>query len=95
MNVGIFLSWMVCGLLVGLIARLLVPGGQKMGLLLTMVLGMVGAIVGGAFYAIVQGAPSEPYSLVGDAWPGWLLALVGAMLVIWIYGTPYRTKWRQ
>jgi len=39
MSVGMLLSWMVCGLIVGLIAHLLVRGGQHLGLVFTMVLG--------------------------------------------------------
>jgi uncharacterized membrane protein YeaQ/YmgE (transglycosylase-associated protein family) len=42
---------MVCGLIVGLIARLLLPGRQSMSLLMTMVLGIVGAVVGGFLYS--------------------------------------------
>src|SRR5947209_6989514 len=44
MTAGSILSWMVCGLIVGLVSRLLVPGRQHMSLLLTMVLGIVGAV---------------------------------------------------
>ena len=53
MSVGTLLSWMACGLIVGLIARLLLPGRQSMGLLLTMVLGIVGSVVGGFLYSLV------------------------------------------
>jgi uncharacterized membrane protein YeaQ/YmgE (transglycosylase-associated protein family) len=63
MSVGRLLSWMLCGLIVGLIARLLVPGRQNLSLLMTMVLGTVGAVVGGFLYSLIQGAPAEPFSL--------------------------------
>ena len=56
MSVGSIISWMLCGLIVGLIARLLVPGRQHMSLLLTMVLGIVGAVVGGFVFSLIQGA---------------------------------------
>jgi uncharacterized membrane protein YeaQ/YmgE (transglycosylase-associated protein family) len=95
MSVGSLLSWMVCGLIVGLIARFLLPGRQSMGLLLTMVLGIAGAVVGGFLYSLVQGAPSEPFSLAENAWHGWLVALLGAVLVLWGYGTLYPRKWWQ
>ena len=88
MSVSSLLSWMLCGLIVGLIARFLVPGRQNMGLLLTMVLGIVGAVVGGFLYSLIQGAPSEPFSLSGNAWQGWIVAILGAMLVLWVYVTP-------
>jgi uncharacterized membrane protein YeaQ/YmgE (transglycosylase-associated protein family) len=42
------IGFLVFGLVVGLLARLLVPGRQRMGLLMTLALGVVGSIVGGA-----------------------------------------------
>ncbi len=95
MSVGNFLSWMLCGLIVGLIARLLVPGRLNISLLLTMVLGIVGAIVGGFLYSLVQGAPSEPFSLSGNAWHGWIVSILGSVLVLWAYGTFYPRRWWQ
>jgi uncharacterized membrane protein YeaQ/YmgE (transglycosylase-associated protein family) len=85
MSFSTILSWMLCGLIVGLIARLLVPGRQSLGLFLTMVLGIVGAVVGGFLYSLIQGAPSEPFSLSGNAWHGWIVAILGAMLVLWAF----------
>jgi uncharacterized membrane protein YeaQ/YmgE (transglycosylase-associated protein family) len=41
------LSWVVWGLVVGAIARLLLPGRQPVGLILTIVLGVVGSLAGG------------------------------------------------
>jgi uncharacterized membrane protein YeaQ/YmgE (transglycosylase-associated protein family) len=85
MTLSAVLSWMLCGLLVGLIARALLPGRQSMGLMLTMLLGIVGAVVGGLLYSWIQGAPAEPFSFSGNAWHGWLVAILGAMLVLWAY----------
>lgn len=95
MSAATLLSWMVCGLIVGLIARALLPGRQNMGLLMTMVLGIVGAVVGGFLYSLVQGAPSEPFSLSGNAWHGWIVAILGAVLVLWAYLSLYPRRWWQ
>jgi uncharacterized membrane protein YeaQ/YmgE (transglycosylase-associated protein family) len=95
MSVGALLSWVVCGLIVGLIARALLPGRQSMGLLMTMVLGIVGAVVGGFLYSLVQGAPSEPFSLSGNAWHGWIVAIIGAVVVLWGYVSLYPRRWYQ
>jgi uncharacterized membrane protein YeaQ/YmgE (transglycosylase-associated protein family) len=95
MSVETVLSWMLCGLVVGLIARLLLPGRQGMGLLLTMVLGIVGAVVGGYLYALVRGEPAEPFSLAGNAWHGWVVAVLGAVLVLWVYVRLYPKRWWQ
>ncbi len=95
MTVSTILSWMLCGLIVGLIARLFVPGRLGMGLLLTMVLGIVGAIVGGFLYSLVQGAPSEPFSLAGNAWHGWIVSILGGILVLWGYVAIHPRRWWQ
>jgi uncharacterized membrane protein YeaQ/YmgE (transglycosylase-associated protein family) len=94
MTIATALSWMLCGLIVGLMARLLLPGRQSMSLLMTMVLGIVGAVVGGFLFSLVQAGPSpEPFSLSGNAWHGWVVAIIGAMLVILAYGALYPRRW--
>ena len=96
MSAGNLLSWAVCGLIVGLIARFLVPGRQNMGLLMTLVLGIIGAFVGGFLYSTFKGSPGEPFSLSGDAWHGWVMAIIGAVVVLWAYCAIYpRRKWYQ
>jgi uncharacterized membrane protein YeaQ/YmgE (transglycosylase-associated protein family) len=86
---------MLCGLIVGLVARFLVPGRLNISLLFTMVLGIVGALVGGFLCSLVQGAPSEPFSLSGNAWHGWIVAIIGAVLVLWVYTALYPRRWWQ
>jgi uncharacterized membrane protein YeaQ/YmgE (transglycosylase-associated protein family) len=95
MSAGMILSWMVCGLIVGLIAHLLVRGGQHLGLILTMVLGIAGSFVGGFLYWLIEGAPGEPFSLSGNAWHGWIMAIIGAVLVLWIYKALHPRRWWQ
>jgi uncharacterized membrane protein YeaQ/YmgE (transglycosylase-associated protein family) len=95
MSVATLLGWMLCGLLVGLIAHLLVLRRQGMGLLLTMGLGIVGAVVGGFLSSLAQGAPSEPFSLSGNAWQGWIVAILDAVFVLWVYAALFaRRRWR-
>lgn len=95
MTIGAIISWMLCGLLVGMVARLLVPGRQDIGLMLTMLLGIAGALVGGVLYALVRGAPSEPFSISGNAWHGWIVSILGAVLVLVLYGWAYPKRWWQ
>ncbi len=95
MSVGSIFSWMLCGLIVGLIARLLVPQRLNISLLFTMVLGIVGALVGGFLFTLVQGPPSEPFSFSGNAWHGWIVAILGGVLVLWGYGFLYPKRWWQ
>jgi uncharacterized membrane protein YeaQ/YmgE (transglycosylase-associated protein family) len=72
--------WVILvGFVVGLIARAVMPGEQKMGLILTTVLGIVGALVAGylgqaiGLYQVGQGA-------------GFIGSIVGALIVLFGYG---------
>ena len=94
MSAVTFLSWAVCGLAVGLIARLLIPGRQNMGLLITAGLGVLGAVVGGFVCWYIQ-RPSGGAFSVADAWPGWIAAILGAVLVVWVYGILHPRRWWQ
>jgi uncharacterized membrane protein YeaQ/YmgE (transglycosylase-associated protein family) len=85
MSIVTVLSWMLCGLIVGLIARALVPGRQSMGPFLTMGLGIVGAILGGVIDSLIRGQMSDPFTFSGDFWRGWLLSILGAVVVLWAY----------
>jgi uncharacterized membrane protein YeaQ/YmgE (transglycosylase-associated protein family) len=78
------LSWIVTGLVVGLIARALVPGRQHLNFFLTVALGVVGACVGGLIsMAIWPTWANEPD--VNRMWPGWLMSIAGGVLVLWGY----------
>ena len=92
MTVSAVLSWMLCGFIVGLIARALIPGPQSMGLILTMLLGIGGALLGGLLYSWIQGPPAESFSLSGNAWHGWIVAILGAVLVLWVYVSVVRRR---
>jgi uncharacterized membrane protein YeaQ/YmgE (transglycosylase-associated protein family) len=82
------LGWIVFGLIVGAIAKLLMPGRDPGGIIVTMVLGIVGALLGGfvgralGMYGANEGA-------------GFIMALVGSVFVLLIYrlsiGSGHRT----
>lgn len=76
------IAWMFAGLIVGAVARLLVPGSQPMGILATMALGIVGALAGGAAAHSIWGDPGGPFS--PNAWPGYLTAILGASILLWL-----------
>ena len=68
----------IFGLVIGLLARAVLPGTQRMGLILTMILGIVGAWVGGLIGRLTgmyeEGHPA-----------GYFMALVGAVIVLFVY----------
>ena len=77
--------WMlVVGLIVGAIARLIVPGKHNMGLILTAVLGIVGAYVGGTLGSLVF-APHR-FEITPPINHSFLGALVGAVILLWVVG---------
>ena len=73
---GYLLSIALTGLLIGALARLVVPGRQAMGCFTTMLYGLGGSLVGGLIGRILFGA--------GYA-PGILMSVLGAALLVWIF----------
>lgn len=84
------LGWAIAGLIVGGIARLLMPGRQPMGCFMTMLLGIVGALVGGGISWLLFGQPGETFSLY--AWPGYLMSILGAILVLFVAAAGRRSS---
>jgi uncharacterized membrane protein YeaQ/YmgE (transglycosylase-associated protein family) len=72
------LGWILFGLIVGALAKLVMPGNDPGGIIVTMVLGIVGAALGG-FIGRGLGlyAPEQP--------AGFFMAFVGAILVLALY----------
>lgn len=75
------LSWLLVGLVVGFIARALVPGRQHIGIPLTIGLGVVGAMLGGLISMALWPTWSNDPD-VNRMWPGWLMSIVGAVIVL-------------
>ena len=72
------LLWIVFGLVVGLVAKLIMPGQDPGGIILTIVLGIAGALLGG-WVGRVMGLYRE-----GEA-AGFIMAVVGAVIVLALY----------
>jgi uncharacterized membrane protein YeaQ/YmgE (transglycosylase-associated protein family) len=72
------LGWILFGLVVGIVAKLLMPGRDPGGLIITTLLGIVGAVIGG-FLGRSLGlyGPGEP--------AGFLMATLGAVVLLFIY----------
>ncbi|WP_210481578.1 GlsB/YeaQ/YmgE family stress response membrane protein [Naasia sp. SYSU D00948] len=77
-----FIAFLVLGLIAGAIAKLILPGRQGGGWLVTLLLGVVGALLGGWLGGLLFGAN------LGDFWSiqTWLLAIVGSIIVLLIWG---------
>ena len=72
------LTWILFGLVVGVIAKLLMPGRDPGGFIITILLGIAGALFGGfigramGFYGENQGA-------------GWIMSILGAIILLALY----------
>jgi uncharacterized membrane protein YeaQ/YmgE (transglycosylase-associated protein family) len=72
------LSWILFGLVVGIIAKLLMPGRDPGGFIVTSLLGIAGALVGG-FLGRAMGFYGQGQSA------GWLMSILGAIVLLFIY----------
>jgi uncharacterized membrane protein YeaQ/YmgE (transglycosylase-associated protein family) len=79
------LSWILFGLVVGIIAKLLMPGRDPGGFIVTILLGVAGALLGGfvgramGFYGTNEGA-------------GWIMSILGAILLLVLYRVMARRR---
>ncbi|MHA7154520.1 GlsB/YeaQ/YmgE family stress response membrane protein [Arthrobacter sp. TMN-50] len=77
-----FFAFLLLGLIAGAIAKLILPGKQAGGWVITLILGVVGALLGGFIGQALFGADmNEFFSL-----ESWLLAIGGALIVLVVYG---------
>lgn len=84
LSMGI-LAWIVFGLVIGIIAKLVTPGRDPGGFIVTMLLGIAGALLGGfigramGFYGTNESA-------------GWLMSIGGAILLLLLYRVIVRRR---
>jgi uncharacterized membrane protein YeaQ/YmgE (transglycosylase-associated protein family) len=70
------------GLVVGIIARFLMPGSQPMGMIMTAILGMAGSFIGALLANLIQGRgasfnAADPFN--------WIAAIVGAVILLFAF----------
>ena len=71
------IGWLLFGLVVGAIAKFLMPGNDPGGWIVTILLGIAGSFVGGFLASTLLGNNSQT--------AGWIGSIVGAMLLLFIY----------
>ena len=77
-----FIAFLILGLIAGAIAKMILPGRQGGGWIATLVLGVIGALLGGWLGGLLFDVPLENFWSIQT----WLVAIVGALIVLVIYG---------
>ncbi|HEV7848480.1 MAG TPA: GlsB/YeaQ/YmgE family stress response membrane protein [Mycetocola sp.] len=85
-----FLAFLLLGLIAGAIAKAILPGKQGGGWFITLLLGVVGALLGGWLGGLLFGANLQEFWSIQT----WLLAIVGSIIVLLIYGLITRNSRR-
>ena len=88
---SLIIGWLIIGLVIGGLARLLVPGRQHIGVLITILIGIVAAVLGGIITTAIIGA--------GHTIITFIVALVAAALLVSAFSTRgygrYRSRRRR
>ena len=87
-----FLGWIVLGLVAGAIAKLIMPGDDPGGIIVTMLLGIIGAVIGGFIGSRIFGIGLESFWNLQT----WVIAIVGSLILLVIYrlAVGHRGVWR-
>ena len=75
-----FIAWLIVGLIAGALARLIMPGRDPMGIIATILLGIVGSIVGGLVSWAIWGSDTRGFQPGGI-----LLSILGAIVVLFLW----------
>jgi len=77
------IAWLIFGGLVGWIASKIMGTDAQQGILLNIIVGIVGALIGGFLWGLISGDP-EPYQLTDIG--SWITAIVGSCILIALVG---------
>jgi uncharacterized membrane protein YeaQ/YmgE (transglycosylase-associated protein family) len=75
------IGWIVLGLCAGAIAKLVMPGEDPGGIIVTMLIGIAGALVGGFIASALDIGDIDEFFDVGT----WLIAIGGSLLLLFLY----------
>ncbi|NEQ23217.1 MAG: GlsB/YeaQ/YmgE family stress response membrane protein [Microcoleus sp. SIO2G3] len=80
------LAWIVLGLIAGALAKVIYPGRQGGGILGTMLLGIIGAFVGGTLYNLLVNGSLQLTAAAALTIPAIAVAVLGAIVALFIWG---------
>ncbi|AHJ26826.1 GlsB/YeaQ/YmgE family stress response membrane protein [Nodularia spumigena CS-584] len=79
------IAWVILGLLAGAIGKAIYPGSQGGGILSTMILGIIGAFIGGSVFSLIQTGTLQ-LTAASLSIPGLFVAVIGSMIAIYLWG---------
>lgn len=79
------IAWIILGLIAGAIAKAIYPGPQGGGILGTIILGIIGAFLGGTLFTLLQ-TGSLQLTATSLSIPGIFVAVLGAIIAIFLWG---------
>jgi uncharacterized membrane protein YeaQ/YmgE (transglycosylase-associated protein family) len=84
---GTIIAWFVIGLIAGAIAKAIMPGKDPGGIIVTSLIGIVGAFLGGFLGRVLFRRDFQGFDFVSI-----ILAVVGALILLWIYRLTTRPR---
>jgi uncharacterized membrane protein YeaQ/YmgE (transglycosylase-associated protein family) len=82
------IGWIILGLLAGAIAKLILPGDDPGGIIVTMLIGIAGALVGGFIASALGLGQVDAFFDLGT----WVIAIVGSLLLLIIFRLLFRRR---
>ncbi len=90
------LIWLVLGFLAGYLAKMILPGADGGGVILTTILGILGAVVGGFMGKYFFGYPMvSSFDNIGNSLPSFFSSIIGAIVVLVIYRLATGQRFRR
>ncbi|MBD2811585.1 GlsB/YeaQ/YmgE family stress response membrane protein [Xenorhabdus sp. Vera] len=74
------LSWIIFGLIAGILAKWIMPGNNSSGIIMTVILGIVGAVVGGYISTFFGMGKVDGFNF-----GSFIIAVVGAIIILFVY----------
>lgn len=83
MDIGEILGLIVFGAVIGALARLVLPGKQNINLIITVILGILGALIGYWLWGLI----SDQGDTAGIDWIRWFISIAAAAILVLLYGS--------
>lgn len=77
--------WIILGFLAGYLAKAIMPGPDGGGFILTTILGIVGAVVGGFIGSLIGFPMVSSFDNIGGSIPSFIFSIIGAIVVLAVY----------